>query len=294
MRLTLHAPSPHIKLRMFMLKNVLVFSDLDGTLLDHHTYSFDAALPMLQKLHSAKIPVIPNTSKTFAELTELRDQIGLDGPFIVENGAAVYIPINYFQTQPSDTRTKNGYWIKEFSKPRAHWLLLLENLKADFTGQFKHFYHMSNKEIIAATGLSAKQAKLAASREYGEPILWLGSDSAKTEFVRAIEKLGAKPLEGGRFLHLSDECDKGQALVWLTQQFQLERDVEQCTSIALGDGQNDVAMLEAANIAIRILSPANPPPTLARQSNVYTSQGYGPIGWTEYLEQIIFNDTQIN
>ena len=72
-----------------MLKNVLIFSDLDGTLLDHHTYSFAPALSMLQKLRSANIPVIPNTSKTFAELTELTQQIGLDGPFIVENGAAV-------------------------------------------------------------------------------------------------------------------------------------------------------------------------------------------------------------
>ena len=271
-----------------MLKHVLVFTDLDGTLLDHDSYSFAPALPMLQKLHLADIPVIPNTSKTFGELIELRKQIGLDGPFIIENGAAVYIPIHYFETQPNDTKTKNGYWIKEFSKPRAHWLLLIEKLKGRFTGQFKHFYNMSNQEIINATGLTLKQAKLATNREYGEPILWLGNDSAKMEFVQAIEALGAKPLQGGRFLHLSDECDKGKALLWLTEQFQIDREIEQCTSIALGDGQNDIAMLEAASIAVRILSPANPPPTLARPTNVYTSQAYGPSGWTECLEQIIF------
>jgi mannosyl-3-phosphoglycerate phosphatase len=275
-----------------MLRNVLVFSDLDGTLLDHHSYSFAPALPMLEKLRNTKTPVIPCTSKTFAELTNLRKQIGLDGPFIVENGAAVYIPIGYLSKQPSGTKTRNGFWIKEFSKSRKYWLSVIDELKPRFGQNFNHFFNMSNNEIIAATGLSEIEAKLAASREYGEPILWLGNETSKADFISAITELGVTPLIGGRFLHLSGECDKGIALTWLTQQFQIEHNDKQYTSIALGDGQNDVAMLEAADIAVRILSPTNPPPLLTRKTKVYTSQTYGPTGWAECLEEILFSDPQ--
>ncbi|MEP1446758.1 MAG: HAD-IIB family hydrolase [Paraglaciecola sp.] len=277
-----------------MLNNVLIFSDLDGTLLDHHTYSFAAALPMLQKLRQANIPVIANTSKTYAELTELRTQIGLDGPFIIENGAAVYIPIAFFKSQPIGTIERNGYWVKEFSKPRRYWLSLIGKLQTRFSGEFNYFFNMSNEEIVAATGLSVEQAKLAASRQYGEPILWLGNDASKIQFIQAINELGTKPLQGGRFLHLSGPCDKGQALTWLSKEFQKQESIEHCNTIALGDGQNDIAMLEAADIAVRILSPANAPPELTKQNNVYTSQAYGPIGWAECLEQIIFNHSQFN
>jgi mannosyl-3-phosphoglycerate phosphatase len=277
-----------------MLRNVLVFSDLDGTLLDHHSYSFAPALTMLEKLRNAKIPVIPCTSKTYAELTNLRKKIGLNGPFVVENGAAVYIPIGYLSKQPLDTKTKDGFWIKAFSKPRKHWLSVLDELKPRFGQEFTHFFNMSNNEIIAATGLSEIEAKQAATREYGEPILWLGNETSKADFVLAITELGGTPLLGGRFLHLSGECDKGMALTWLTQQFQIEHNNKQYTSIALGDGQNDVAMLEAADVAVRILSPTNRPPLLTRKTAVYTSQTYGPSGWAECLEKILFSDPQQN
>ena len=272
-----------------MHKKVLVFSDLDGTLLDHHTYSFSAAVPTLNKLSACNIPVIPTTSKTYAELKQIRNDIGLDGPFIIENGAAVYIPIHFFDEQPEGTIVKNGFWIKEFSKPVSHWLTILKQLKSEFAEQFTHFSNMTNADIRDATGLAAEQAKLAGSREYGEPILWLADEPSKARFIQALEKLGATPLQGGRFLHLSGECDKGKALLWLKQVFQLNDPTNQVASIALGDGQNDVAMLNAADISIRILSPVNEPPKLNKENNVYTSTLYGPEGWTECLQAVLFD-----
>ncbi|MCO4797949.1 MAG: HAD-IIB family hydrolase, partial [Colwelliaceae bacterium] len=67
----------------------LIFSDLDGTLLDHFTYQSTAANETIQQLKSANIPVILNTSKTFAEVKIILDELQLTTPFIIENGAAI-------------------------------------------------------------------------------------------------------------------------------------------------------------------------------------------------------------
>ncbi|WP_257294501.1 hypothetical protein [Endozoicomonas sp. YOMI1] len=47
---------------------ILVFTDLDGSLLDHNHYGWAAARPALELLSEREIPVIFNTSKTFKEV----------------------------------------------------------------------------------------------------------------------------------------------------------------------------------------------------------------------------------
>lgn len=271
-----------------MTKQHLIFTDLDGTLLDHHTYSFAPALSTLQMLAEQNIPVIPNTSKTFAELIEIRGAIGLTSPFIVENGAAVYIPTTFFKHQPSGTIQKCGFWVKELSYPVEHWLSVIQDLKPSFKGEFSHFSAMSVAQICDATGLSEHDASLAAQREYCEPIFWQGSDDGKKQFIQAIQEMGASPLQGGRFLHVTGECNKGVALTWLMGEFKKQHPDKHCTSIALGDGHNDIAMLEVADHAVRILSPTSEPPPLKRTTNLITSKSYGPTGWAESINTLIF------
>ncbi|RDV27337.1 HAD-IIB family hydrolase [Alteromonas aestuariivivens] len=264
----------------------VIFTDMDGTLLDHHTYSFEAAIPTLEMLKTRNIPVIPTTSKTFAELLELRKQIGLDGPFIVENGAAIYIPHGFFKQKPAGTTWQDGFWCKAFISNKGYWLKLLEVIKPEFSGKLTHFSSMTIEDIQEATGLDEAAASRAAQRQFGEPILWTGSDSEKEQFIQVIRSRGGYPLEGGRFIHLSGDCNKGAALSWFMEEYQRQHHADS-TSIALGDGKNDVAMLEVADIAVRIASPSHPPPQLEKQQQVYTSTRLGPEGWTETLTQLL-------
>jgi len=270
-----------------MSEQVLIFSDLDGTLLDHDTYSHAPADALLARLKKADIPVIPTTSKTYAEVIVLRQQLALNGPYIIENGAAIYIPQDFFPSQPPRTQLIDGYWVHQFTAPKQDWLALLAQIAGQFNGLFEHFSSMSNERISQTTGLSPADAIRAAERQYGEPILWLGDERQKRRFIQALEELGATPLQGGRFIHLSGDCDKGMALHWMVTQCKLQRPESDFISIALGDGGNDVAMLEAADIAVRILSPANTLPILSKTDKVYTSTLPGPAGWSECLSLIL-------
>jgi len=264
-----------------------IFTDLDGTLLDHDSYSFTPALSTLAKLKRAAIPVIPNTSKTYAELLALRKQLDLNGPFIIENGAAIYIPVNYFSHQPIGTIQQDGYWVKSLVHSRDHWLSLLPTVPVELTTLFTSMNTMTLNDIVDATGLDEASAALASQRQYGEPILWKGNAAQKQIFIQHFKKQGATILEGGRFLHICGDCNKGKAMNWLMNQFKLFNPQQTPYSIALGDGNNDIAMLEAAQYAAIILSPVHIPPKLKRRQHLITSKSTGPTGWAEVLATLL-------
>ena len=232
--------------------NTLVFSDLDGTLLDHFTYQSTAAIKTLEQLKLANIPVILNTSKTFAELEIIHRDLSLNTPFIVENGAAIYIPIGTFEIKPEDTVTVGNYWVKSFCLPRQHWLTLLSEQTDEFTQFYKGFSDISASTLSQITGLTLEEAYRAKQRQYGEPIQWLGDEKTKSSFIEHLINLGANVVQGGRFIHVGGYCDKGQALIWLTEQYRENCNTPSILTLALGDGENDITMLEAADIAVQI------------------------------------------
>lgn len=260
---------------------LLVFTDMDGSLLDHHTYSFEPALPALAALLEKGVPVVPVTSKTRSELETLRAELDNTAPFIVENGAAIFIPAGYFSRQPPDTIARGDYWVHEMSATRQQWLQLLASLEASFSGEYDYFYKVGASGIAAMTGLDMQAAEQANRRDYSEPVRWLGSESRKTEFVAALATGGARALQGGRFLTVAGDCDKGRALAWLRETYREALGLESIRDLAIGDSANDVAMLETAETALVIRSPVSDYPQLKRDQGVIYSTQFGPSGWAE-------------
>ena len=98
-----------------MLLSPVIYTDLDGTLLDHDTYSADEAKEVLSDLAGRKVPVIPATSKTFAEVAHFRDQMSMDHAFIVENGAAVYVPMDLNIRCPIGSKIFENFWVQNLA-----------------------------------------------------------------------------------------------------------------------------------------------------------------------------------
>ncbi len=148
---------------------LLIFTDLDGTLLDHHTYSFDAARTALARLDRAGIPVILTTSKTLPEVLELKQGLGNRVPCIVENGSSVWIPAGYFMADAPEQTEVLGLPVEAI---RA----AINALPAELRSKVRGFQDMSVDEVAAATELDRAGAKRAMQRSASEPFVWSGTD----------------------------------------------------------------------------------------------------------------------
>lgn len=238
---------------------------------------------MLEKLELCGIPVIPITSKTMAELLPLREKLNNCHPFIIENGAAIYIPQGYFSRQPQNSVSVGNYWVIKNAPSRETWLRLLHDNSDEFSGEYKTFDSVFKQQgvegIAELTGLNSAMATLANQREFSEPVHWTGTVARKKLFMQKIQSLGATVLQGGRFLSIGGDIDKGRALLQLQTLYLQQVDQSNCETLAIGDSGNDISMLEQASSALVIKSDNHSPPQLTRIKNTAISTKTGPAGW---------------
>ncbi|MCG8486965.1 MAG: HAD-IIB family hydrolase [Candidatus Thiodiazotropha sp.] len=253
------------------LNGWLVFTDLDGTLLDHHSYDFSPALPALQLLRKKRIPVIPVSSKTHAELNVHKAQLELDGPMVAENGAVIIYPNEEPQVAPPGYLMMRDFLVESRTNPEF-----------DFIG----FGDMSNEQVMEETGLNRESAQLARQRLASEPLLWHGDQESLRRFQRKAETAGMRLLQGGRFLHLLSDTDKGRAVIHIVKHLRSRGKLINRT-IALGDSDNDRAMLLAADIPIIVRKHDGSHMTLPERPDTKVTEEPGPAGWNQALLDLI-------
>ena len=261
-------------------KRKVVFTDLDGTLLDHDTYDWQPAAPVLEELKRRRIPVVLVSSKTLAELEEVRNELGLADPVIAENGAAFDVPDGYFP-RPLE-------WQAD-AVDRATLQRHLDEIRDDF--DCVSFAELGTAGIAAATGLSPQQAMLANQREASEPILWNDTEQQLAEFTAAAAARGLRCTRGGRFVHLMGAVDKGDAVRKLCDAYRQRWPGVKVESIALGDGPNDLGMLMAADIAVVIRGKHGQPMPLDGHLRVLRPEAPGPEGWALAMRALLERST---
>ena len=130
---------------------LLVFTDLDGTLLDHHSYSFKGAEEALQRVLHHSIPLILTSSKTRAELQILQEKLGLHQPFIAENGGAIFIPSDYAMLKTNALEKLGDSCTKQFGRPYSYIRSIFEMFRSKYN--IRGFGDMSAEETMEVTGL---------------------------------------------------------------------------------------------------------------------------------------------
>jgi mannosyl-3-phosphoglycerate phosphatase len=267
-------------------QQLVVFTDLDGTLLDKETYSFAAALPTLRVLVQHNIPLILNSSKTVAEIVQLRQQLNNNHPFVVENGAAVLIPQDCFDSLDTTEMLilepqSPPYFIKRFSQSYEQIVTALTKARAEGF-KFAGFSDWSAQELADISGLDMNSAVRAKQRMGTEPILLKGDKALFDEYLR---EFGLRSVQGGRFLHVMGQYDKSDGVKWLLQAYQSQ--CETLTSIALGDSHNDEGMLNSVAIPVIIKSPHSDSVNLKKPTLAIYSTLPGPKGWNETMQTLL-------
>lgn len=260
----------------------LVFTDLDGTLLDHDSYTWQPAAAWLARLAEVGIAVIPTTSKTREELLALRDELGLAAtPFIAENGAVIGLPASWQHARlDRDPSAPDGLIVKTPSLDIGFIRSRLEVLRERLGVRFRGMGELSLDTLCELTSLSADKARQAQAREGSEPLLWDDDEAALTRFRRALESDGLRLTRGGRFWHVMGAVDKGQAVCWLVERYTALRGVRP-SSVGLGDGPNDVSLLEAIDHPILVRGKHEAVVDIAGSMTLYRTQQPGPEGWAE-------------
>ena len=262
------------------MKHLLVFTDLDGTLLDHHSYSYAPARDAIERLRTLGIPLIFNSSKTQAEIRALRRRLDNAHPYVVENGAAVCVPPKYFPGFPAAEHV-------EFLGPAREGLMeCLARLRERRGYLFKGFSDYSDAELASETGLPVAAAGLAKMRVASEPVRWLDTPAALHRFEADLRDSGLNLLRGGRFYHVMGQTDKADAMAWLVGQYRKAQPNVEFVTVALGDSANDKRMLEAADIPVVIPAAHGTPLTLDDAHGAIYPRDKGPVGWQSAMERV--------
>lgn len=272
------------------MEKLLIFTDLDGTLLDYSNYSFEKALPALELVRQHAIPLILCSSKTRTEIEYYREKLANSHPFVSENGGGIFIPRKYFNFPLPAA----AYPIEE----DAHYdVIRLGSRYSDLRGALKElkqegfeitgFGDMTAKELADVANMNIDEAQMAKERDFDEPFIFKGSSLELHRLLRSIKQKGFTSTQG-RFFHILGSSNKGIAVSILTDLYKMK--YGKIKTIALGDSPNDIPMLERVDKPVLVQKPDGMYDPTTDIPNLMKADGIGPEGWNRavigYLDYI--------
>jgi mannosyl-3-phosphoglycerate phosphatase len=276
-----------------MVRKIIIFSDLDGTLLDSR-YSYKKALPALSLLKKNKIPLILCSSKTRSEIEYYRKKLQNPHPFVSENGGGIFIPKNYFSFQVTERKLlfspatlliekTKGYYLIKLGTPYRELKAVLYRLKSEGYA-IKGFGEMSAKEISEVTGLRLSEAKMAKQRDFDEPFIYNGDRKILKKLISRIKVLGFN-FTRGEIFHIMGNIDKGRAVEILKKLY--EKQFGKLYSVALGDSMNDREMLKKVDYPVLVKNLKGSYNRSIRFKKLVKTNAVGPAGWNNAVMNML-------
>jgi mannosyl-3-phosphoglycerate phosphatase family protein len=275
--------------RPLKVSELIVITDLDGTLLDQKTYSYELSLPAVRRLQAAGVPIILCSTKTSAEMLPLWRELGLKDPFICESGGAIHFPNDYLKSPTRDLKTAGRFQILELGTDIRRLRAALAEAARQCELELRSFGRMKADEIAALTGLAPEEAGRAGQRQYDEPFQVQSGDVEKLSAL--LRAQGLTVTRGDRFYHLTGGHSKRDAVVRLLDLHRHQ--YGDTVAVGLGNSANDWPMLSAVEWPVLVKNPDGRWDTvvLERIPDIERTEGVGPQGWREAIDRLL-NDAQ--
>ncbi|MCB1104950.1 MAG: HAD-IIB family hydrolase [Cephaloticoccus sp.] len=264
----------------------LLFTDLDGTLLDWDTYSPAVARPAMQRLIAAGVQIVFCSSKTATEQRALCAEVGLPGIWaIVENGAAIIAPenaalVNASEWVPDEHDADRA--VRVLGMRRGEILQRLEPVGQRVGLKLHGYAGITDAELAAMTGLTIAAAARARQRDFSETLIDELPEPIWQQLEPEFAAQGLDCRHGGRFRTVTGAgTDKGAAVTWLAAQCGAAM-----RTIGIGDSANDWPMLRAVQEAYVVARPDGTWTKLDLANAQYLS-GAGPAGWVQMADRVL-------
>ena len=256
-------------------KDILIFTDLDGTLLNKKSFYYDEAKELIKNCIRNGVVIIPNSSKTSTELNDFCIEAEILPIYISENGSSIH-----------GLNILNSKLKKKIVLSRTKEQILncfLKNVEYKFQRKCRFVEDLKTSEQIQILGLPKEKLVKALKRNFSIPMIFNGNNEEKKCLKNLIKKLDMKVQDGGRVLNLGDDVSKGKAMSFFIKNLSKITN-KNYTVIGVGDNENDISMLDKSDYPCIV---KNGELNINNENNYLFSKNEAPIGWTEVVEKTL-------
>ena len=263
----------------------VIFTDIDGTLLDSRFPNMDKMKELVGMTSQNGIHLIFCSSITELEQNRIKSEVHLHEPYIVENGGATIIPINYFKkTKITNSKISQNNYVIETGGPATKIRSLLKKIKYKYDIDFKGVSDLTLSELSKITKLSQEYASRMMDRKYSETIVQINKMKF-TDFAKIIEQEGLNIIPGNQYFDITLGNDKGTAVKILIDAFRKEF-TNNVIFFGIGDSKNDESMLSLVDFPMLVQKSDGSWEDL-KFDKLNMINGVGPKGWEIALELIL-------
>ncbi len=263
--------------------SVIIFTDLDGTILHRDTFKFDTIKNYLKKLVNNGIIIIPNSSKTEIEIDKFNEELGVELPYILENGSAIHGLNLINQNFPN----------KIILSREKEELLKIFNMKVPekLMNKCIQISKISKKKQEKIFGQKDDKLQEVLKRKYTVPFLFEGNNSEKNKLLKILNSNSLSLQEGGRVLNLCDNINKIKSMNKVIKI--LKKTEDKIVTIAVGDNYNDLDMLKNSDVPCLVFNDQFKLDKINIDNLIFSNKP-SPDGWADVikiaLEKIGYSD----